>query len=763
MTARKRLLQNRAARWVVTVGGLAIIASILGIMVFISVEVLPLLGGAEVEVHSSVDLDGHLEVGSIIADEYRERALILAPDLTLTALNLVNGTSERDPMPAPVAAETINDQTETIENPGARRTATEQSGSEAAESTGEFEVPPYSWTATSSDRQAIAATNGVEVIVLPVDFPATFRDGVRTIGLQLAPPYRIELQPTNATPTAFDAEVNEDGDAVAAVAFDDGTLQVIEVTVEASFMSSDLTVSSQVRSTAGLAGLEHLVVGAGQDVLYGADGKNLFLWELDEDLGNPVSIAAGEEPITALESLLGSRSVVVAHEDGSLDVWSRLTTGLHRIRELPSTLNPVVELRSSPRDKGFVALEDSGALVLMHATSERVLWRGYVVEPSGDAAPLPVDLFYAPKADGVVALMPSQTVMLEVDNPHPEVSLKTLFGKVWYEGYDRPEYVWQSTGGTDDFEPKLSLVPLLIGTLKGTFYSMLLAVPLAVLAAMYASQFMHPRLLATIKPAIEVMAALPSVVLGFLAGLWLAPRLEQVLPGLILALVVMPPATLLAGWLWTRLPASWRKAQTDGAEVLWFAVFLVITAAACFQLNSVIESSFFAPDFQSWVGTALGLTYDQRNAVVVGLAMGFAVIPIIFAISEDAFSNVPKNLTSGSLALGASRWQTVTRVVLPTASPGIFSAIMIGFGRAIGETMIVLMATGNTPIMDWNPFNGFRTLSANIAVEIPEAPQYGTLYRVLFLSGLVLFVLTFVVNTVAEVVRQRLRRKYSEL
>ena len=143
--------------------------------------------------------------------------------------------------------------------------------------------------------------------------------------------------------------------------------------------------------------------------------------------------------------------------------------------------------------------------------------------------------------------------------------------------------------------------------------------------------------------------------------------------------------------------------------------------------------------------------------------MGFAVIPIIFAISEDAFSNVPRNLVSGSLALGANRWQTVSRIVLPTASPGIFSAIMIGFGRAVGETMIVLMATGNTPIRDWNPFNGFRTLSANIAVEIPEAPQFGTLYRVLFLAALLLFVVTFAVNTAAELVRQRLRERYARL
>jgi phosphate transport system permease protein len=140
--------------------------------------------------------------------------------------------------------------------------------------------------------------------------------------------------------------------------------------------------------------------------------------------------------------------------------------------------------------------------------------------------------------------------------------------------------------------------------------------------------------------------------------------------------------------------------------------------------------------------------------------MGFAVIPIIFTISEDAFSSVPSNLSAASLALGASRWQTAIRVVVPTASPGVFSAIMVGFGRAVGETMIVLMATGNTPLMEWSMFNGFRTLSANIAVEIPEAPYGGTLYRTLFLAGALLFMMTFTLNTVAEIIRQRLRERY---
>jgi phosphate transport system permease protein len=274
---------------------------------------------------------------------------------------------------------------------------------------------------------------------------------------------------------------------------------------------------------------------------------------------------------------------------------------------------------------------------------------------------------------------------------------------------------------------------------------------------------MHPGYKRYIKPVIEIMAALPSVVLGFLAGLWLAPRLEQAVPALLLMGLFLPAAVLLAGSLWSLLPRRFRNAVPTGTEMFTFAAAIVLAAWGAMALSPWFEAAAFGGSFQSWLLSSTGLPYDQRNAVVVGIAMGFAVIPIIFAIAEDAFSAVPRNLVAGSLALGANRWQTVTRVVLPTASPGIFSAVMVGFGRAVGETMFVLMATGNTPIMSWYPFNGFRTLSANFAVEIPEAPQHGTLYRTLFLAALLLFVLTFVVNTVAELVRQRLRQRYSRL
>ena len=371
---------------------------------------------------------------------------------------------------------------------------------------------------------------------------------------------------------------------------------------------------------------------------------------------------------------------------------------------------------------------------------------------------------FAPKGDGIAAGAGGGTLFeWQLHNPHPEVTLRTLFGKVWYEGYSKPEYVWQSTGGTDDFEAKLSLTPLIFGTLKGTFYALLFAVPLALLAALYVSEFMHPTVKGYVKPVVEIMAALPSVVLGFLAGLWLAPVVERIVPGLFMLPLVLPLLILAAYSAWRLLPRVVRVRFKTGTEVFLLVPVVLAGAWIAFALGGLVETTLLGGNYRGWLLSALGLTYDQRNSLVVGVAMGFAVIPIIFTIAEDSLANVPQHLRAGSLALGATRWQTALRIVLPTASPGIFSAIMIGFGRAVGETMIVLMATGNTPVMDWSIFNGFRALSANVAVELPEAPEGGTLFRVLFLAAFLLFCLTFAVNTVAELVRLKLRAKYRYL
>ena len=397
-----------------------------------------------------------------------------------------------------------------------------------------------------------------------------------------------------------------------------------------------------------------------------------------------------------------------------------------------------------------------GSIHLNHATSEQTLL-------NLETQSTPAALAFSPKANGILVMDSNGNLrQWDISNPHPEITLKTLFGKIWYEGYEKPEFVWQSTGGTDDFEPKLSLVPLIFGTIKGTIYAMIIAVPIGILAALYTSQFLHNSL-KIIKPVIEIMAALPSVILGFLAGLWLAPLLERIFPAIIIMPFFILLSIVIALLIWKILPVFGKGWHRHGIEALFLIPFIIGAVYVSIRLGSVYESFLLGGDYRAWFANVLGLEYDQRNAIVVGIAMGFAVIPLIFTISEDALSNVPNSLRSASLALGATPWQTAVRIILPTASPGIFSAIMIGFGRAVGETMIVLMATGNTPIMDWNLFNGFRALSANIAVEIPEAPFGGTLYRVLFLAALLLFITTFIINTLAELVRNRMKLRYSKL
>jgi phosphate transport system permease protein len=283
------------------------------------------------------------------------------------------------------------------------------------------------------------------------------------------------------------------------------------------------------------------------------------------------------------------------------------------------------------------------------------------------------------------------------------------------------------------------------------------------MGAAYTAYFMSPQLRKWVKPGIEIMAALPTVILGFLAGLWFAPWVEKNLMDLLLMLLIIPPGLTAFAWLWHRLNLGDRLRVPEGWEPLLLAPAIIGLGFVAAALAEPTQGVLFGGDLRDWLSQEAGISYDQRNALVVGCAMGFAVIPTIFSIAEDAVFGVPKSLSNGSLALGATPWQTLVFVVLPTASPGIFSGLMIGLGRAVGETMIVLMATGNTPIMDWNLFEGMRTLAANIAVEMPESEVNSSHYRILFLAALVLFLFTFLVNTGAELIRQRLREKYSSL
>jgi phosphate transport system permease protein len=466
--------------------------------------------------------------------------------------------------------------------------------------------------------------------------------------------------------------------------------------------------------------------------------------------------------ITELKIMRGGISLAVGDSRGEVSVWFPAPTeagddhkSLRLIHSLSRHEGSIVSLVASPRNRTLLSIDSEGSVNLDFSTSERHLL-------TLDSRSAVKQAALAPRGNGLITLHDGGRVNLwTLDNPHPEISLKSLFGKVWYESYPEPEWVWQSSSASDDFESKMSLTPLIFGTLKGTFYAMVFSVPLALLGAIYTSQFGSRRLRERIKPAVEIMAAIPTVIIGFLAALWFAPLLEQKFPAFLLSMLILPLFFVLTLLVWQSVRRSaWGKYIESGHELLVLLPILVLAGAVAFQLGPWLEASAFGGSFKQWLYNELGVRYDVRNSIVISFALGFAVIPIIFTMSEDALSNVPASHKAASMALGASRWQTVWRVVLPSASPGIFAAIMIGLGRAVGETMIVLMATGNTPIMDFSIFNGMRPLSANIAVEIPEAPQGDTLYRVLFLSAVLLFVMTFVLNTAAEMVRHRLRKKY---
>jgi phosphate transport system permease protein len=497
----------------------------------------------------------------------------------------------------------------------------------------------------------------------------------------------------------------------------------------------------------------------------GTDKGWLLRWDISEPgqirLLESAPASEGSQAITSLALVLGDVSLAVGDAGGALTTWfpvkvagsgdDRRLTRIHTLRPNPGAVSSIIP---SPRDKTLFSVNAS-EIHADHMTSERSL---LTIKP--DAAVTRVAL--SPNGNTLTTLDSKNVLTVwKMDIPHPEISFSTLFGKVWYEGYDRPEFAWQSSAANDDFEPKMSLVPLLFGTIKATFFAMLFAVPLALLSALYTSQFMSPKLKGRIKPVVEIMAAIPSVVIGFLAGLWLAPLIDKSVLTVFLSMVIVPCMLVLTIFFWKRIKtASLLQKMTRGHEFIAMIPVVVLGIYLAFLLSGLAETNLFAGDFKQWLYSSMGVRYDQRNSIIIGIALGFAVIPIIFTIAEDAISNVPRNLTAASLALGASRWQTAWRVVLPSALPGVFSAVMIGFGRAIGETMIVLMATGNTPIMSWSLFNGLRSLSANIAVEIPEAPLNSSLYRTLFLSAVLLFMLTFIINTAAESLRQHFRKKY---
>lgn len=731
---RWRLAKDRLFGLVMAVGGSGVIVAILLIFFYLAYTVLPLFQGARSAGLKSVSAPFAARL--VALDEYAELALSVAADGRYAFVTLADGSVR-------------------LEGDLAARAGAPLASLAAGD---------------AASRTLVAGTADGRALFARPEYRVSYPDDRRVVTPALEFPFgdAVEVSAGGDALRLVSGQAGEEEACVAAVTAG-GRLLLAHLAREESLLEDEATVTSTV-SEIELPGAEitHLAMDVDQRELFvvTADGV-LTLFNIQNKtaprLVDRASAVAAGGRVTAAAFLPGGISLVLGDDRGNLSQWFPVRDAannysLARARRFPALPGPVVQVAPEYSRKAFAAIDDGGRAALFHATAAREVLR----IDSGVAAARA--LAVAPRGDALlVAGADGALTPFAVHNEHPEVSFSALWGEVWYESREKPEYIWQSSSASSDFEPKFSLTPLTFGTLKAAFYSMIFAIPLAVLGAVYTAYFMTPPMRAVVKPAIEVMAALPTVILGFLAGLWLAPLVERELLGLGLSLLLVPLATLTAAFGWQHAPRGLRRLLPEGWEAL--ALMPVIAGALWLSLalGGLAEGALFGDSFSRWLTSEYGLAYDQRNSLVVGIAIGFAVIPTIFSISEDAVFSVPRHLTMGSLALGATPWQTALKVVLLTASPGIFSAIMIGMGRAVGETMIVLMATGNTPVMDFNIFQGFRALSANIAVEMPESEVGSTHYRILFLAALVLFLVTFLVNTLAELVRQRLRRKYSSL
>ncbi len=921
-TPRSVHLADQVANSVIRLGGVAVIAAVLGICFYLAAVVVPLFLPGTSELADTGVSNASNAVG-VLADEYGGSAAVVRNDGRVDAVELATGellgsVSQDKPVSAVVT--------------------TPQGLIAWGYEDGSFQLGEVSSRASVLSAAQASALGDASRVTQDGPF-----DGLRSVaesGSQRVTTFAIESReavvPRNEPGRVelLDYRMVGGGRELLFTAWADGSarLSTVRATTPLDGSAPKLRLSGREVELDAQRGAWAVAFADGESVLTVSRDGGGVRYGLPSDAGRRDPLIAmewlqlaGGAGVAAITALPGGRSLVAGGDDGSLWVWTlsrdpQAEAGdgrrLIRVERLSAGRSAVVALTAGQRDRTITAVTESGRVSQLHLTSGKVI-------DSYDASAVdvrePVAVGMSPRQDGVVVVGAGGAYAHWAVNPgHPGAGWRALFGRITYEGETEPKWVYQSSSAEDAAEIKMSLVPLIFGTFKATIVAMFIAAPLSVLAAIYSSEFLHKRVRSTVKPAIELMASLPSVVLGFIAMAAVAPWVGDHLSGVMIGLLVVPAVVLLAAHLWQLLPTRVLLGVPTWARIMLVGAVMLAAGGVSLMAGGPAERAFFGPtrsdqllaagsyepappaEIPAWVGTratmapdterrlrtdgfafregavvravepeagspaaeaiaarvesqatnqdllrswldgqhgrawpgwvllliplaaplswwfasavrrrtiasgrsrlaigaielalfagsiavAVGLslaaalvlraagfdprdsflgTFSQRNTLVVGLVMGFAIIPIIYTISEDALSAVPDTLRSASLGAGATPWQTAWRVVLPVATSGVFSACMIGLGRAAGETMIMLMATGNTPQMDLNLFSGFRTLAANIATELPEAERGGTHYRVLFLCGLVLFVVTFIINTLAEIVRQRFRKKSASL
>lgn len=851
-TSKRVLITEHLAHWTITIGGLLVILAVVGILVFLVRVAAPL--GSSGEVTSTLALDLEPKVAAWVnADEHGTLGVRVAADGAVSAFHLSTGR--------PLATLAMDFEGETATATGAvlRRDDLVFGFADGSIRFGRvgFNVS----VVTEAALPTVGTTRLNETDLLAADgvvYTRLRENQYRRVALAtqigereqisehaiIAADYRVGgtvERPTRSFVTVDAAGVARlsRADIQRNLLSGAETVRVRTATLPALPEGSEVTAVSMTSQ----ADLVYIATRGG--TVHRFDARNFNAPTLAESR----QVFEDGSDVTAMAFMNGELALVVGGANGRVDVYFRLqregaqtVDGFEMVRTRTHAPQPaaIVGIDVAQRYKSLVTLDAMGGLWVRHSTSDQVL--GRLARSNADGSRAQVMLM--PRNDGALIVADNGRVdAFGYYYPHSAATFNTIFRKVWYEGYSEPTLTWQSSSGTDVFEPKYSLVPLIFGTLKATVYSLLFAIPIALFAAIYTSEFVHRRVRAGIKPVMEMMESLPTVVLGFVAALILAPFVETWIAAVLLAFIALPLGLMAAAFVWQSLPTHLSLRLEGTPKLLIMLAVILLSLGLAYQLGPVFERALFSGDFKAWTNgdvgtgrpflflvlfplsflviswafgkrfghiyrvhlrgkdkqgaaitdglrwlaflagalllaflaasllTSLGYdprggfvdSYSQRNALVVGFVMGFAIIPNIYTLAEDAMNSVPGHLRAASLAAGATPWQTARWVIIPTAMSGIFAACMIGMGRAVGETMIVVMAAGNTPVLDWNIFSGLRTLSANIAVELPESVKDGTLYRMLFLAALSLFVMTFVINTVAEIIRQRFRKRAFQL
>ncbi|HAS3380196.1 TPA: ABC transporter permease subunit [Vibrio cholerae] len=719
---RARLVKDRVVRFAVTCGGVSVLGALVLIFIYLAMVVVPLFGDAKWRGDIAVKTVSTTDPLLMTIGAYGENAFLMSNDGVGQFWSLRSASDQ------PIQTQSLG-------------------------------FTPVLWAQTPAAQgwfALVGQDNQVAVVHPQLSHSMTAQGREFTPSLErLALPeaFRLSELPLQQFAFALTAE------ALIFATYDNAQqIQILRLDRATQQEISRLSLSVP------FSDLSQLLLTPDGKALYLRTRSELVVALLDKQgyqIREIVDLSEGDSrhQVTQLYLLSGAFSLLAVHEDGLVSQWfDVLRDGQRHLTHIRNfkLASEVQFLLPDTNTKGFYSFYRNGTLQSHYTTSEKLVLFERAYQQAPQLVAMSENQAYLASYDQ------GKIQLAQVENRNPEVSFSALWQKVWYESYPEPEFVWQSTAATDDFEAKFSLVPIAFGTLKAAAFAMLFAMPIAVLGAIYTAYFMTPSMRRVVKPTIELMEALPTVIIGFLAGLWFAPFVESHLPAVLALMILLPPSTIVLGFIWSRLPKAWLRRIPSGWHALILIPVLIGISALILSYSGELENALFAGDLRVYLAQH-GIGYDQRNALVVGFAMGFAVIPTIFTIAEDAIFSVPKHLSDGSLALGATPWQTLIYVVLLTASPGIFSAIMMGLGRAVGETMIVLMATGNTPLLDWNIFEGMRTLSATIAVELPESEVQSAHFRILFLAALLLLTFTFAVNSLAEWVRQRLREKYRSL